>query len=362
MALNWTIEVFLSLLSVILTLYASIIIFRQNLKNPDRALLIMGFAYLSLSLYFFISGIGYLMLDPSISMLKNIFLVLICLTITMTTNQMINGRLMSYQLVIVSFFSSFAIASFLFPISESITYMEFDNGDQSLQNIGFNRVIIALLFFYVIVNLLYFSVKIFKHAPRGLRQDASLYFGGNFFLVIGALTFITGFSTTIPGIVEICVSLGIVISSIGLIRAPQILYVLPFSAIKLSIIKSDSGISFYNYYWRGDLDDTADQLFGAAFLAITNFMQETVGKGGLEEIKLEGVTMTIKKPVDQPIYYVVIATKQSYVLRQGLEQFARSFNAIYGDLLSDKSNYEVQQFKEADKLIEQCFPYIPEYN
>lgn len=360
MTLNLTIEVIMSIISVLLTLIAAIIVFRQHMRNPDRALIIMSFAYVCLAFFFLFSGLGYLFLNPQVSMVKNIFLVFLCLTVTMTVSQMTIGKIITTTLVTISFFSAFAIAVFALPVEDNISQMSFANGDQSLRNEGINRFVLAFLFLYNIVALIYFSFLIYRHSPKLLQQNASMFFAGNIILAIfGGGSFISGVSTLYPGFVEISVSLGILISAIGLIRAPQILYVLPFEAIKLSIIKSDSGISFYNYYWSGTMDDTADQLFGAAILAITNFMKESVGEGGIEEIKMEGATLTIKKPVNQSIYYVVIATKPSYVLAKGLEQFARLFHEHYGELLSDRSNHEVQQFQKADQLIPQCFPYIP---
>jgi len=361
MVLNWTLEVFGSMISATLIFAAAVLILRQHWKNPDRALIFMSSTYMMLGLFFSFSGLGYLFLSPSISLIKNIWLVGICLTITMTINQMIIGRVLSIPLVIVSFLSAFAIFPFFLPIEESVIRVNTSNFE-SLRNVGLNRIILALLFIYVIASILYFSLKIFRHSPKSLRQHATIYFIGNSFLILATFAFIFGLSTTVPAIVELMVSVGIILSSIGLIAAPQILYVLPFSAIKLSIIKADTGISFYNYYWRGNLDDTADQLFGAAFSAITNFMQETLGEGEIREVKLEGATISISRPTDQSVYYVVIATKPSYVLKKGLEQFSRSFNQLYGDIINDESRYDVQEFQAADELIPICFPYIPVQN
>jgi hypothetical protein len=359
MFLNLTLEVYLSLSSVALTFFAAIIIYRQQLKNPDKALIFMSLTYIFLGLYLLFNGLGYLLLDKNISMIKNLFLVLISIFITMTMNLMIYGKLQSPMLPIISFFSAFAIAVYMLPISENIQPMVYDNGDPSLQNVGINRLIIAVLFLYIIILILNFSLKIYRHSPLSLRRNASLFFFGNVIIAIAALTFFTGLSLVIPGIVELLVSTGILVSSIGLILAPQILYVLPFNAIKLSIINSYSGISVYNYYWRGNLNESSDQLFGAAFMAITNFMQESVGEGGIQEVKLDDATMTISKSANQAFYYVVIASKPSYVLKKGLELFAKEFNRIYGELLSKESNYDFQQFQNADHLIPLCFPYIP---
>lgn len=357
MVLNLTTEVYLSILSVIFSIIAAILIFQQNNKNEDRALVFIGVAYSCLAIYFMCTGLGYMLLNTFFYMLKNVFLILLVLFITMAITQMMYDKMITLILVIMSFISSFALFVYLLP--NNVEMMTFDNGEKSLTNVGYNRVIIAMLFLYVVAIILYFSAQIYINSPKEFRSDSRLFFLGNLILgVFGLGSFISGISLIIPGIVELSVSIGILISSIGLINTPQILYILPFKAIKLSIINSNTGISMYNYHWTGNIDHATDQLFGAAFMSITNFMQETIGEGNIEEVRLEGTTIIIKKPAQQSYYYVVIATKSSYTLKKGLEQFANRFHDMYGTIIEDQI-HDLQEYQAADEIIPECFPYIP---
>lgn len=67
----------------------------------------------------------------------------------------------------------------------------------------------------------------------------------------------------------------------------------------------------------------------------------------------------INYPHNQSVYYTLFALKYAYVLQIGLNKFAQLFYSRFSKEVKKESIYRSLQFKAADVLIEEAFPYVP---
>ncbi|MCY3414287.1 MAG: hypothetical protein INQ03_21760 [Candidatus Heimdallarchaeota archaeon] len=358
MALNITLEVGITSLCVFMIFFSAYIIFKQYRSSPDTALFAMAISWLAFGTWQVFNIIAYITLDQRPFLIKNIFLIIAAIGTNIFLGLMDAGEINKTHLASLSFLSAFAIASIEFPDPAAIT--TYPNGDVSISHTGFNRIITFILFFYIVLSYTYYAIKIIRNAPKSIQNDARKFlFGVLIFGIGGLVTFGSGLSGIIPGITDLVISFGMLFSSYGLVKTPQLLYVLPFKAIKLSVIESGSGANIFNYHWQEETEGISDDLFAATLLAISTFVNEGIGRGSINEIKLEGASLIISDPKDQRVFYIILATKPSYTLRLGLDKFARAFHARYKSHIEEKGTILVSAFDDAKDLIPDCFPYIP---
>ncbi|MCY3413966.1 MAG: hypothetical protein INQ03_20150 [Candidatus Heimdallarchaeota archaeon] len=360
---NWTIEVFITSFSSIMMISSCGVILNQNRKFPDRALIFMALSWVLFGLFQAISAISYLLLNQNIFIFKNIVLSLMLLSAQVTINLITTDKAINLALLGVSFIAAFNI--FIILLDGNSEIIQFPNGDYSIANAGLTRVFMSIIFAYVMILYFYFSIKIFVNAPLHMKSKIRMYIIGNIILgPISFIAFVTKISQLVPGIVDLFLGTGIMVSTIGLIMEPKMLYVLPFKAIKISAINQETGMILYNYNWNINPSNMSNALFASALLSINMFAKESIGQGNIKEVALENATLIINSPPDQTVYYVIVATKPSHSLKVGLEQFSRKFYDQYGVYLTREfiSVSDVSLFKSANSLIRECFPYIPGFN
>ncbi len=89
-------------------------------------------------------------------------------------------------------------------------------------------------------------------------------------------------------------------------------------------------------------------------------VNESVRKGNVQEIKMEQGVLLIHQDNKHPVASVLVASKSSRVLRDGLAAFNHKFVDRFGQYL-DK-NVSIEVFSDAKKLVESCFAFIPVFD
>ncbi|MHA1778829.1 MAG: hypothetical protein ACTSYN_04565 [Candidatus Heimdallarchaeaceae archaeon] len=126
------------------------------------------------------------------------------------------------------------------------------------------------------------------------------------------------------------------------------------------IINIDTGIPLFSHTW----DDTGlidSNLFSAAIQGITMILKESLGKGLVQEIKLEQSTLLIKVAErDYPLAFVLITSKTSTILNQSLGHFASIIvKAIPKAKVEEVMTLQTINF---ESYINSAFPYVVFYN
>jgi hypothetical protein len=210
--------------------------------------------------------------------------------------------------------------------------------------------------------LLVLYIRIYQNVPRQLKRLA-------FINIIGALCVSVIYvilriieiarPNILPPIERIIEAIGALIQASILSRHEQLFYVLPFKAQRLTVVGTEKGLSLFNYDWsKSDIID--QDLFSSIIHGVSMIINESLKRGNFQEIKLENGVILISHDATHPVASVLIASKSSQVLHDGLANFARKFVRKYGDILENLDSASIA--RDARDLVKECFPFIPRFD
>ena len=105
------------------------------------------------------------------------------------------------------------------------------------------------------------------------------------------------------------------------VKQPKLAYILPFKAVRLTVIETNGGIPLFTHAWssEGLIDDS---LFTGMLHATSQFMDESLKRGNVHEVHLEKAILLIQSSEKYPISSILLVTKSSRSLRHALNKFA----------------------------------------
>ncbi|MBN2154257.1 MAG: hypothetical protein JW839_22575 [Candidatus Lokiarchaeota archaeon] len=209
---------------------------------------------------------------------------------------------------------------------------------------------------------LYFCVLIFKNVPPPLKRPALINIVGAILvsiMYVVANKYVSGLSRHVPSIDRIFQSIGALMHAIIFAKYDQLFYVLPFKTQRLVTFDTTNGISLFTYTWNRPDRLIDEDLFSSMLQGVTMIVNESLKKGNVQEIKMEKGVLLINRNDKRPVASVLVASKSSRVLRDGLAAFNRQFVDRFARVMDrDKS---VDGFSEAKQLVESCFSFIPSF-
>ena len=231
--------------------------------------------------------------------------------------------------------------------------------------IGWNPLVPATFAYvieWLVPNCAYFRMvyKMHVQAPRHLRKYSRLYLWGDF---ICTFLYPIGDAIVVPGIMGIQVlfiGVGVMMMAFTVALHPKLIFILPFRALRLTVIDTDSGIALFNHTWE-DMGLLVDEdLYASMLQGVNLILKESINRGDMQEIKLDRAVVLAHRYPNYPITCVVTATKSSRTLRDALRQFAERFYEKFAIYFTFSSNYSL--FDSAHALVEECFPFVPRYD
>ena len=187
-----------------------------------------------------------------------------------------------------------------------------------------------------------------------------LLFGSLLFSIVAISMYMLG------SVIKIFNPIGFIIHSIGALitiivirRDPKIIYILPFKAFKLLVIETTQGLSLFTYEWIKQ-EKKYDGVFSSIIQGIGHLLKEVLNKGEIREIQLDQAILFIKHNISYPVASILIASKTSKSLRNGLEQFNDQFIAKFSE--SIEAANKISQFRGAVEIVEKIFEFIPKYD
>ncbi|MBY9015246.1 MAG: hypothetical protein KGD68_06095 [Candidatus Lokiarchaeota archaeon] len=229
-----------------------------------------------------------------------------------------------------------------------------------VHNVGVLRIFQIIFLFYYVMIYFSWSYLTWKRAPNELKQlvnfllfgsilfsfvTASLYFLGTYVKIFNSLGFITH-------------SLGALFTIIVIWKEPKIIFILPFKAYRLLVVETNAGIGLFKHDWA-KLKAVDENVFTMVLQAVGSILDELLKKGEIREIKMDRAVLIIQHNKNYPVASILVTTKSSKSLRNGLKkfnsQFIDKFKSHFGGL------FEVSRFKEARALVEEFFDFVPDY-
>jgi len=240
-------------------------------------------------------------------------------------------------------------------VTAGIVFFIYDESDM------INLIFFAIMLFQSFL-FLYISAKIYSKSPQSMKSAAIiLIIGGIFFTLVPVIFEILpdfGLEIGIPFITQLSIGLGVLAIAYIFKKQPKLAYILPFRASRLTIIDSLRGICIFNHIWDKS-SKVDDDLFGGMMQGISGILKETVNRGNIRQIELEQALLLVYRDEKYPVAFVLLSNEFNKSLRLALKQFAEKFYLTFSDKFDDLSN--ISQFNSASKLVEEVFPFIPEY-
>ncbi|MCY3414544.1 MAG: hypothetical protein INQ03_23045 [Candidatus Heimdallarchaeota archaeon] len=358
--MNPSIEFIVIFIVSLITLGCSLGYYRQYRKSPDLLIGSMALAWFFYALTQFSIAIGVLLLNPFIYALNPVFFGLCAFTAQISFDLIERGKVSFWHIGGISLLIGALMISSIF--LDEVIHITLANGSESLLVTGITRNLVMLLALFVVTQNFIYAVKIYRNVQtedKLLRRNILI---GNFLFGPGAfIAYTIQPLVLIPGSIDLLIAIGLLISTYSILKAPQLLFTLPFKAIQLSLIEQDSGISLYSYTWSKSLKLVDDQLLSAVLEAITVFVSESMHLGEINEIGLKDGKIIIMQLSGTNKYLALIATEITLSLRIGLEKFSSALFVKYGEQLAVNHVLDVSEFQDLSDLIMESFPYTPNH-
>lgn len=209
----------------------------------------------------------------------------------------------------------------------------------------------------------YFCIVIYRNVPRSLKHPALINVIGAFFvsiMYIVANKYIGGLSKVIQSIDRMFQAVGALMHAIIFAKHDQLCYTLPFKTQRLVVFNTKSGISLFTFTWHRPDRLIDEDLFSSMFQGMSLLVNESVNKGHVQEIKMEKGVLLLSTEFKHPVASVLVASKSSRVLREGLAAFTRQFIEAFGQYIDKNKSTDV--FNDAKKLVGSCFGFIPVFD
>ena len=206
----------------------------------------------------------------------------------------------------------------------------------------------------------YHGLRIYRHVPKALKSHAGLFLAGGImiiftsFLAIFDMDLISG--VTLSGIVMLTAILSI---TAAFTMQPKLAYILPFKALRLTVVDTGSGLPIFTYTWKPGQGLVDEFLFSGMLQGISVILKESVNRGNVQEISMDNGIMILQRTQLEKVACVLVATKSSRTLRDGLQLFAKRFYEQFSEHLGDEL-INKEYFDPASTLVTECFPFLPE--
>ena len=184
------------------------------------------------------------------------------------------------------------------------------------------------LFLLLVISfntLFYYMLRVHQKAPNVLKKYTRLLFLGAFIItIVGSVLFIA-LDKYVPGMFFITFAIGSVLISIAFYKQPRLAFFLPFKALRMIVVNTESGISLYTYTWLKEEADVDKNLISGMVQGISLILKQSLKRGNVREISLDEGVMIIHRSSQFDIACVLISSRSSRALREALEAFAERF-------------------------------------
>ncbi|MFX0099089.1 MAG: hypothetical protein ACFFCS_05865 [Candidatus Hodarchaeota archaeon] len=365
MVLYLSVGAIVNLSSSVPTFIGSMINFFQYFKAKHKYNLYLALTFLFVFIWQLLEGLATMLIKQDIGtcliLAKISVFILAPLTFFVAiVVDMIDKESVDIWKMVVASITSTALLIFL--LDENAIYIDhYPMGELGLFLAPEVYISLAILALFTGGMFVYYMAKMNFKTPKDLKKYSRLLLTGALIMGLGApLVTALRIRDFIPGSTSLAFACGAFISAIAFVRQPKLAYILPFKVLRLSIIDTEGGILLYNYTWSKRDDLINDELFSSMLQGISLILNEAVKQGDVEEIKLNKAFLFLKRSHEYPVACVLVATKPSGSIREGLEQFASRFFEKFKNDFSPP--FKVGKFESASELIEETFPFIPHFD
>lgn len=358
MPLNWSTYAIIGFLSLVPFIMAFLLSLNQYLKTKYLHALFMTLVWLCLMVWSLFEALTQLFLSKLFALLDILILIPIGFLVILLLDTVSKESVDAKKIMLVSILSTTTVLTSLDPSQFIVS--SYANGDPGMIISGSLEILGALLFLLTGCLFVYYHVKIHISVPDTLKLYSWINLLGAFLLGVIPLFIVgTGFYQLVPGIHTIIMAAGAFTIAFAFMKEPTLAFLLPFKALRLTVIEK-SGLPLYTYNWTTMEDLVDESLFSGMLQAVSAFVDESLRKGNIREIKLENALLLLQPSDVFPVVSVLFATKSSQSLRRALNTFTVRFVKEFSQYFSLPINTKL--FEPATELVLDCFSFVPEYD
>lgn len=259
----------------------------------------------------------------------------------------------------------FSIFVFLSLDPNAVIISNYPSGEPGVFLGGSFRIAMVIGILPAGLLFLYYGIMTYRKAPKGLKSYASFFLLGVIIYVFVPV-FLVAFSIPliIPGIQLLSMTVGSLLLAVAFAIQPKLAFILPFRVLKLSVVETNGGISLFTHTWSKMDEFVDEQLFSGMLQAISQILHETLKRGDLSEIHVEGAVLLIRRSEKYPVACILIATGSTRSLRKALDSFAEQFFKEYSHYFLELDNpdtFDLENYAGAAALVEDRFSFVPEF-
>jgi len=356
---NFTTEVVSDFLTAMAFFYGFVVSINQIRKGINyRFYQYSAFAWLTMGTCCLLFGIANLLLIIEIEKVALIFYTIGAFFVLLKAETLKREQVEPVKLTIFLILGSAAVI-FFYVFPNAVTETTIANGakliyiDPILGSPFLGACGLSLVYY------LYCTYLVNKKAPTPLKGYSRAYFTG-FFLCVCSVSLWGTINPIVPGYPLLIGTVGVFMVAYSYSREPKLLFVLPFTALRLTVLETESGLPLFTHTWNrlGNLAD--EDLFSGMLQGISIIVRQSLKRGDVQEIRVADAIIIAFRNPDYPVAYVLVATRPSRSLRDGLKLFAERFCGEFHDCFATAS--DADQFNGAENLVTSCFPHVPVYD
>jgi len=229
-----------------------------------------------------------------------------------------------------------------------------------VHNKGILRIFQVIYIFYFVSMYFIWSYQTWRRAPVSLKALTSLLLiGSTLFSIVTALMYALGtFVRIFNSIAFIVNGIGAFTTIIVILKDPRIIFILPFKAYRILIVDTNESVALFKHDWAkvGELEEN---MFSMMLQAIGNVLDDILKKGEVQEIQMDRAVLLIHHDKIHSIASILIASKSSKSLKDGLKRFNEKFITVFRSNLDD--DRKVGRFEETREIVNKIFDFVPNY-
>lgn len=330
---------------------------KQYIGKKTRSSLYLALLYLFFAIYAITQTIGMIFRNLALVNLSLVFLIIGGFFVILSVDSVSRSIVNPVKILLISLSAAFFFYTIYRP-GRTITYF---TGESDVYVVDPDYIVAQFLF--VLINGIEYFVcfyRVHKHAPPKMKKISSInLFGTIFVTFIANLVVTLRLNRFVPAIHMVILSLGTLLTSYAFWKEPKLAFILPFKALRLSVIDTNSALSLYTYDWIREHQLVEESLLSSMIQGLSMLLDEAVNKGGIREIKLDQAFILLEQHEKYPIVCALITTRTSQILRDSLKNFLRRFIERFSSKFPHSNRSDL--FVGASDLIPECFPLVPEY-
>ncbi len=367
LALFWTVEAIINIISAIFMLIFILILVKRYKAYHNQAVKILIIGWTAMFLFVSLEAISYILYLRELWRWHNLLLYVMGFALLIWIDNISRDSIEPIKLVVYSVIVGLGIRSMV--EIDNVQEYYFENGDPSFGMTGDLVIWIVFANIYVALWWVLITGKIMKSSPKYLkRYSVLLFIGSILYSIVPMILVALRITTQIPGIDMLPIMIGIAITSYIFVQKPQIGYILPFKAIKLAVVGSQNNLLLYLHKWAissterdsavaSKQEEIEDSLFSGLVLGISLFVKKSIQRGEVREITTDDAVLLIHQHKEHPILFVLLATKSTRALRIGFQDFIKSFVSEYSQYFY--TSYNKSYYNKAFIQVDKSFPFVP---